>query len=1185
MAAFEGSGNIMVNRQDDTNTTLNRLNQALSSLEGRLHAAKQQTGHGQSARSESSEMSDLAKIRARQAALSSSGRHAPAHSVPTQALPRDAAITADQLRAELDTIRKEMEREMSGNFSAGFQTLRDDLHGLKSSVSTAGRDNAGSAAAGQLRSDIASLKEDVARLARQDTLEELLDRWSVVEREIANLPQTLGSRDDLIHMAERLDHVQNALNTLPQSNDLIAMEEQVRMLAVATERMAENAGGSHFPIEGLDSRLDEISRAVSAIPTSQPSMPAVDAGALERIEARIARVAKLIEEAEVAVNPNAFDAQFSELANRLDVLQQETSNLRQETRSSFSQGAIETLEAQISGLSAQIGAGGNARSEEVNAIKELDDRLSYIIEQVTQTARQQEETSRTLVSSLDGRMAELSSRIEVSEQGATSVLSLDHMASRLDEIAEMLASGGGAQPAHNISNLEAQIAELTKSLNTGATAFDEQSLLSTARLAAEEAIARVGESGASNETLHNLTDDLKMLESLARDSDDRNSRTFEAIHDTLLKVVDHLSGLEDKVSFAPSETARSQRVELHDAPPLQPDDADGQDISFGNRNNEYADEGVLHVAEHTRRQAKPAAVAAAEAAMVAVNEGKAPSVSLNGEPQQAEQPEKSKSLLKGMAQKLRRGAKTTTPVVDHHDFPEDPAMVEDPSGETGVPVSDEPIEPGSGNADLSAIMRRVREERAGTGSNNSTTPMPADDADNGKSDFIAAARRAARAAAADATVGSRAEMGKGGDTKSSLGAMLASRRKPILMGAGAILLALLAFPLIKGFVAPSDSVEVQSVQVQPEQTLEEEVAVANTDGEEEILANLEAPKVRDVSEQASVDADIMGVGEQDEPIDIAEDETTDLDAESQEIVENDLTLEDIPEAIGPVALREAAVNGDAKALYLVGDYYFGGVAGQSGNDLSKALEWYEKSADLGYAPAQYRIGNFYEKGFGGTRDLTKAKTWYQMAASQGNAAAMHNLAVLLANGPDGTPDFASATRWFQKAAELGVKDSQFNLGILSAQGNGIEQNLAESYKWFSIAAKTGDKDAATKRDEVAEALRPEQLEMARGAAELWKKKEMVEEANFVDIPDAWSTDAAQTAATGPELSPAEMKKAVSNIQAILNKSGYDAGPVDGVMGGKTIEAIRAFQSTNGLKATGEVTQELVAKLLEIAEKK
>ena len=70
----------------------------------------------------------------------------------------------------------------------------------------------------------------------------------------------------------------------------------------------------------------------------------------------------------------------------------------------------------------------------------------------------------------------------------------------------------------------------------------------------------------------------------------------------------------------------------------------------------------------------------------------------------------------------------------------------------------------------------------------------------------------------------------------------------------------------------------------------------------------------------------------------------------------------------------------------------------------------------------------------------------------------------------------------------------------------MPQSLEESYKWFALVAKTGDKDAAAKRDEIANSLRPEQLERARAATELWKPKLLDPEANMVDIPDAWRKD-------------------------------------------------------------------------------
>jgi localization factor PodJL len=242
------------------------------------------------------------------------------------------------------------------------------------------------------------------------------------------------------------------------------------------------------------------------------------------------------------------------------------------------------------------------------------------------------------------------------------------------------------------------------------------------------------------------------------------------------------------------------------------------------------------------------------------------------------------------------------------------------------------------------------------------------------------------------------------------------------------------------------------------------------------------------------------------------------------------------------------------------------------SDMKIAAKWYEESAERGFAPAEYRIGNFYEKGIGVGRDIAKAKDWYTKAADLGNAAAMHNLGVLYAMGADGAVDNDAAVHWFEKAAQFGVKDSQFNLGILAAKGVGMKQNLEESYKWFALVAKTGDKDAAAKRDEVANSLRPEQLQKARATVELWKAKPVDTAANVVDIPDAWKESDTKTASI-------DMKQAVRNIQLILNKNGYDAGAADGIMGDKTKTAIAAFQKANGMQPTGEVNEALVTALL------
>jgi localization factor PodJL len=140
-------------------------------------------------------------------------------------------------------------------------------------------------------------------------------------------------------------------------------------------------------------------------------------------------------------------------------------------------------------------------------------------------------------------------------------------------------------------------------------------------------------------------------------------------------------------------------------------------------------------------------------------------------------------------------------------------------------------------------------------------------------------------------------------------------------------------------------------------------------------------------------------------------------------------------------------------------------------DLKAAAQLYQLAAAKGFAPAQYRLGSMYEKGIGVDKDIAMAKTWYERAAAKGNVKAMHNMAVLYAEGAiGGKPDYATAGQWFRQAAEHGLRDSQFNLAILVTRGLGATANLAEGYKWLSLAAAQGDTDAGKKRDEIGQRL-------------------------------------------------------------------------------------------------------------------
>lgn len=54
---------------------------------------------------------------------------------------------------------------------------------------------------------------------------------------------------------------------------------------------------------------------------------------------------------------------------------------------------------------------------------------------------------------------------------------------------------------------------------------------------------------------------------------------------------------------------------------------------------------------------------------------------------------------------------------------------------------------------------------------------------------------------------------------------------------------------------------------------------------------------------------------------------------------------------------------------------------------------------------------------------------------------------------------------------------------------------------------------------------------------------------------------------------------IRQIQGVLQERGYDPGPLDGVLGKKTKEALRRFQKDHRLAVTGEITADTKSALL------
>lgn len=418
------------------------------------------------------------------------------------------------------------------------------------------------------------------------------------------------------------------------------------------------------------------------------------------------------------------------------------------------------------------------------------------------------------------------------------------------------------------------------------------------------------------------------------------------------------------------------------------------------------------------------------------------------------------------------------------------ARAASPAASVSDDLSDMPLEPGSGRP--------------------SSRPEPPAPAAALNPNLIAAARRAAQAASAEAAAlkGEDKKAGKparsGLSLPMSLKEVIEKRRKPILLGLAAIVLALGA-----GQVATTlfdDKPTPVAERLDGAQPPQAGPAAQRAPGPEAAAPNeqqsaLPAPAARPPQgalEQspANVTGSVRPAPEAAPEPQRAAPAQPDIaalpppaasGAGPQPVLPGRVTdVGDLPAGLGTPGMRRAAQEGDPNAVFELASRAADGVGVQ--RDPRLALRLFERAAAAGFAPAQFRVGNIYEKGIGAGRDARMAMAWYRRAAEKGNAKAMHNLAVLMAEGADGRPDFAGAAELFRKAADLGVRDSQYNLAILLGRGLGLEQDLAQSYVWFAVAASQGDADAGKKRDEVGAKLAPADLAAARSTAQQWKPR-------------------------------------------------------------------------------------------------
>jgi TPR repeat protein len=147
-----------------------------------------------------------------------------------------------------------------------------------------------------------------------------------------------------------------------------------------------------------------------------------------------------------------------------------------------------------------------------------------------------------------------------------------------------------------------------------------------------------------------------------------------------------------------------------------------------------------------------------------------------------------------------------------------------------------------------------------------------------------------------------------------------------------------------------------------------------------------------------------------------------------------------------------------------------------------------KSAEVGNASAQYRLGLFYTGGVGVPQNYGDAKEWFEKAAKQGHVRAQADLGTLYLQGTGAPQSDQMAMFWFGQAAEHGDGLACAKLGWMYAKGQGVIQDYVQAHMWYSLGAGQGEQSAVEAGDALAKQMTAVQMADAQKLARKWKPK-------------------------------------------------------------------------------------------------
>jgi len=156
-------------------------------------------------------------------------------------------------------------------------------------------------------------------------------------------------------------------------------------------------------------------------------------------------------------------------------------------------------------------------------------------------------------------------------------------------------------------------------------------------------------------------------------------------------------------------------------------------------------------------------------------------------------------------------------------------------------------------------------------------------------------------------------------------------------------------------------------------------------------------------------------------------------------------------AVVVLAARIAVAAGPAP----IADLRAQAEAAVAARDFPHAFKLFQKAAERGDIVAQYRLANALFNGGVVRKNAALAEQWYQRSAEKGYAPSQTMVGRLLLL----KKDYAGAARWFGIAANQGHAQAQVFLGFCYLYGRGVSKDPSRGVRLIRLAAAAGDVDA------------------------------------------------------------------------------------------------------------------------------